>query len=247
MKCGEGLVYTDTMNARIEKWYKSSGIRPVTDGVFEIVLDGKPLRTRSGLSCSVPSLDLAKAVADEWANVEGRVDFNNLPLTRLLFHAVETTPHARSQVEREIAAYAGTDLICFRAEQPQSLNQRQEELLEPVCQWTEEEFGIALARSTGIVARPQDPATIDTCLSRLQKCTAYQLAALNQMTRRAGSVFLALAVFYGHLSVEDAWARSRLEEAWQISRWGEDPEATAAAENAAAEFAVAARFLELLG
>ena len=45
-----------------------------------------------------------------------------------------------------------------------------------------------------------------------------------------GSALLAMAVCEGVLPAEEAFEMSKLDEAWQASRWGEDEEAAAATE-----------------
>ena len=46
------------------------------------------------------------------------------------------------------------------------------------------------------------------------------------MTTLTGSALLALAHARGHLAAEEAWAAAHVDEDWQISRWGEDAEAS---------------------
>jgi Chaperone required for the assembly of the mitochondrial F1-ATPase len=74
----------------------------------------------------------------------------------------------------------------------------------------------------------------------------FELTALHDLVMLSGSLLLALAAAEGRLAPEDAWTRSRLDEAWQIEHWGEDAEAAAAAEARRGAFLSAAHLLELL-
>ena len=76
---------------------------------------------------------------------------------------------------------------------------------------------------------------------------AFALAALHVMTTLMGSVLLALAHARGRLSAEEAWAAAHVDEDWQISKWGEDAEASARRQRRWAEMQAASRLLTLLG
>jgi chaperone required for assembly of F1-ATPase len=54
-----------------------------------------------------------------------------------------------------------------------------------------------------------------------------RLAALHLMTSLTGSALLALAVDFGELDGEAAWAAGHVDEDWQVEHWGKDAEAVA--------------------
>ena len=47
------------------------------------------------------------------------------------------------------------------------------------------------------------------------------------MTSLTGSALLALAVDFGALDAEAAWAAAHVDEDWQAEQWGQDAEAVA--------------------
>lgn len=234
----------------VDRWFQAADIRAAEDdfedGGFEIVLDGKPIRAKSGRHSVAPSRALAEAIAAEWNAVGAQVDFQALPLTRLFFMAADLTVDTRPQIEDELSVYAGTDLVSFRADRPAELGDKQEALLEPVCLWAEKILGAPLPRSRGVVLSRGADDAVAACRGRLQSFSACELASVNVLTRRAGSVILALAVHDGEVAAEQAWALSRIEEDWQRAQWGDDDDASRAAEGAQAEFLLAARFLALV-
>ena len=74
----------------------------------------------------------------------------------------------------------------------------------------------------------------------------WELTALHDLVSISGSLVLGLALSRGRLDAATAWSLSRIDEDWQIEEWGEDAEATALAERRRADFANAARLLELV-
>ena len=73
----------------------------------------------------------------------------------------------------------------------------------------------------------------------------FSLAALHVMTGLTGWALLALAVAQGRLTPEAAWEAARVDEDWQISKWGEDTEAAERRKNRWRDFEAATRALAL--
>ena len=73
-----------------------------------------------------------------------------------------------------------------------------------------------------------------------------RLAALSPLVTIGGSLVAALALLEGEIGEADAFAATHLDEMWHEEKWGTDAEAIAARENRRADFAAAARMLELL-
>ena len=62
----------------------------------------------------------------------------------------------------------------------------------------------------------------------------------------AGSALLALAVDFGELDAEGAWAAGHVDEDWQIEQWGQDAEAVARRSARKRDMMAAAGLLEAL-
>ncbi len=60
-----------------------------------------------------------------------------------------------------------------------------------------------------------------------QRAEPLRLAAIHVMTSLTGSALLALAVDFGELDGEAAWAAGHVDEDWQVEHWGQDAEAVA--------------------
>jgi chaperone required for assembly of F1-ATPase len=149
-------------------------------------------------------------------------------------------------VRAEIAKYAASDLLCYRAEGPAELVRRQAEAWDPVLAWAGSEFGAHLITGRGIVPVCQSPAALAAIASRLSDLDALALTAHHVMTTLTGSAVLALAHARGRLTAEQAWAAAHIDEDWQIGQWGEDAEAQARRARRWAEMQAASRLLALL-
>jgi chaperone required for assembly of F1-ATPase len=196
-------------------------------GGFRVLLDGQALRTPAKAVLALPTRTLAEAVAAEWAAQSEHIDPGTMPLTRLVNSAVDGVRGREAEVRNEIAKYAESDLLCYRADGPAPLVRRQAELWDPVLAWGRDELGVALVVAAGVMPMTQ-PDSARTALARaLTEHDEFTLAALHVMTTLMGSALLALAHARGRLELEEAWAAAHVDEDWQISQWGEDAEAAA--------------------
>lgn len=228
-----------------KRFYKQAEVTPTPDG-YGVSLDGRPLRTPARAVFSVPSRDLAEAVAQEWQAQEIEIDPLRMPLTRLANVAIDGVAANMAETADEVVRYAGTDLVCYRAEGPDRLVERQGRHWDPVLDWLRTEHGIRFILSAGIrhVAQPEE------ALARLRGLVPgdpFRLAALVSLTTLMGSAVLALAVLKGHLSADEAWAAAHVDEDWNRDQWGEDELAAARRVARAEEMQAAARLIRLMG
>ena len=101
----------------MKRFYKQATVAPV-EGGYTVLLDGKPIRTPAKAALAVKSRKLAEAMAEEWQTQGEEIKPADLPLTRLAGTAIDLIEPRRAQIIAEIAKYAATDLLCYRAEQP---------------------------------------------------------------------------------------------------------------------------------
>jgi chaperone required for assembly of F1-ATPase len=234
------------MTPRPKRFY-----RPVSVGgaapAFRVLVDGKPIRTPAKRELAVPARALAEAVAGEWEAQGERVDPATMPLTRLVNTALDGVAGREAEVRAEIAKYAASDLLCYRAEGPTELVRRQAEAWDPVLAWARAALGAKLVTGVGILPVAQPEATAKAIGRALAGLDVFGLAAYLVMTTLTGSAMLALAHAGGRLAAEEAWAAAHIDEDWQIGRWGEDAEARARRQRRWTEMQAASRLLALLG
>jgi chaperone required for assembly of F1-ATPase len=213
---------------------------------FKILLDGRPVKTPKKRALEVPTRVLAEAIAEEWRAQETMIDPRRMPLTRFANTAIDAVSDTLDAVAADIVAYAGSDLLCYRAEAPAELRRRQSQHWDPVIAWAETALGAGLKVVPGVVHVKQPDAALAAVAAALVPHEAFRLTGLHVLTTLTGSALLALALVRGHLSADAAWAAAHVDEDYQISLWGEDAEAAARRRGRRAEFDAANRFLALL-
>ena len=217
------------------------------DGGWAVALDGRPLLTPAKRKLTVPGRCLAEAIAAEWDAQKTEIRPERMPLTRLAATALDRTAAERDRIASEVANYASTDLVCYRAEQPPALAARQHAVWQPLLDWAAGRYDAGLAVTAGILPQPQSPASLKVFAAVVASLDDFRLTALQAATAACGSLVIALALYEGELDADAAFAASQLDETFQIEAWGENAEATARRAALAEDINAAARFLELLG
>lgn len=225
--------------------YREVTTRPA-EGGWAIALDARPMRTPARRELVVPSAALATAIAAEWDSQKDEIRPATMPLTRLAATAIDRTGAQRDLVVAETANYAGTDLVCYRADRPPALVARQQAEWQPLIDWAMLRYDAGLAVTNGILPQPQSPAALKAFAAAVAAQGAFRLTALHAMTAACGSLVIALALMEGRLDAAAAFAVSQLDETFQIEAWGEDSEAAARRRALAEDIAAAARFVRLL-
>jgi chaperone required for assembly of F1-ATPase len=213
-------------------------------GAFALELDGKPAKTPARNPLAAPTREIGEALAAEWNALGDIIDPAKMPLTRLLNVAIDRVAVESEAVAADIANYAGTDLVCYRAAEPEELVQAQADAWNPVLGWAHEALGARLVLSQGVthVQQPETAlAAVRAEIERLPK--PFGLAALATVTSLTGSILIALMLARGAISPEAAWQAAHVDEDWNIAKWGEDAEAQARRASRKAEFDAAAQLL----
>jgi chaperone required for assembly of F1-ATPase len=233
------------MAERPKRAYQRAEIA-ATEGGFAILLDGKPVQTPAKAALAVPSRALAEAIAAEWRAQGQSVDPDTMPLTRIASIAIDLVMPRRAAVIAEIVKYAGTDLVCYRAEHPAALAARQESAWQPLVEWTRARFGAELAVTSGVVPTEQPEPSLRALGDAVGALPSLQLAALHLATSACGSLVVALALAEERIDAESAFAAAELDATFEIERWGEDDEQTRRRAALRADIEAAARFLSLV-
>jgi chaperone required for assembly of F1-ATPase len=217
------------------------------DGGFAVQLDTRPVKTPAKAALVVPTRAMANVVADEWRLVVEKIDPNVMPFTRSANAAIDKVAVQFFDVATMLAAYGGSDLLCYRAENPAGLVQRQLDGWDPLLDWAQDTFGARLVSTVGIMPIDQSEPDLAALSAPLFAATNFELAAFHDLIAMSGSLILALGVTRRHLSPAYAWALSRIDETWQAERWGADDDAVQVAEIKRTAFLHAAKFHEMAG
>jgi chaperone required for assembly of F1-ATPase len=196
------------------------------DGVYVLRLDGKRAMSPGRNAIAVADQRVAEAIAGEWAKQVDVIDPSSMPVTRLVNSAVDGVSVRMAEVRDSVFAYAATDLLYYRAGEPEGLVARQREAWDPLLAWAERRFSGRFILAEGVMHVAQPERTLAAIRREIsQHEDALTLAGLHLATTLSGSALIALALAAGEISVDEAWAAAHVDEDWNISQWGEDAEA----------------------
>ncbi|MEM8823566.1 MAG: ATP12 family protein [Pseudomonadota bacterium] len=229
---------------KARRFWKDAIVEPADQG-FAVRLDGRAVRTPLKTELAVPSVALAEGIADEWQAQGDVVDPMSMPLTRAANATLDKVVPQRADVAAGLSEYGGSDLLCYRADRPDSLIARQAEAWDPMLDWADERLGARLVVTSGVMPLQQPEAVLATLKRHVEDQTAWELTALSEFVSLSGSLVLGLAVLDGQ-DPDDIWARSRVDETWQAEQWGDDEEEAARIAVKRSEFLQARRYLDLL-
>ena len=233
------------MNTSRPKRFWTTATAVKAAGGFEVQLDERRIKTPGKAPLCVPTLALAEAIAKEWDAQIDTVDPSTMPLTRLANSAIDKVSRQKAAVADLLAAYGDSDLLCYRAEAPESLVSRQMEAWDPYLSWASEKLGAQLEIRHGVVHVPQDPEAIGALNQKVHEMNSFQLTAFHDLVSLTGSLILAFATTYRFRGHFEIWEASRIDEKWQSEQWGEDEQEQSVAEQKYNSFCAACSFFEL--
>ncbi|MGB7243577.1 MAG: ATP12 family protein [Sulfitobacter sp.] len=217
-----------------------------TDGGYRIELDGRPVHTPAKQLLVVPTKALATAIAAEWDAQVGTIDPRQMPFTRTANAAIDKVTPQKAEVADMLAAYGDSDLLCYRADNPSELVDRQAALWDPLLDWAATTLEVRLCLRVGVVHEKQDPRTVAQLTARVRELTVFELAAFHDLVSLSGSLILGFAAALEAYPAQELWEISRLDEIWQSEQWGKDEDAEAMAALKCAAFLHANHFFRLL-
>ena len=224
-----------------KRFWKIASVVEAGDG-FTVHLDGRKLRTPVKSELIVPIRELAEAIAAEWDAQGDKVDPLTMPVTRTANAAIDKVAPMHAEVSALVAAYGDTDLLCYRAASPSELVKRQNTAWDPLLEWAADTLAAPLKTGVGIVHVKQDTKVLTLLAKRVANLDAFQLAAFHDLVGMSGSLIIGFATIHKVLPVTGLWRCSRIDEDWQIEKWGEDNEEITTSEGKKAGFEHAARF-----
>ncbi|WP_377298807.1 ATP12 family chaperone protein [Rhizobium sp. SGZ-381] len=229
----EGLSHADpTRRAQIQmhrplpkRFYEKATIGEDAQG-YSILLDGRPVKTPAKNMLAVPTKALAEIICAEWSAQVEVIDPLSMPVTRLANTAIDGIAPDRQPVFADILKFSESDMLCYRAETPAELMERQARDWDPVLEWAAKDLGAHFILAEGVMPAEQPPEAVAALAARLrQHDSALELAALHTITTLTGSALLALAFASRVIGVEEAWRLAHLEEDWTNEHWGADADA----------------------
>lgn len=228
----------------MKRVYKEVSLVALPEG-WQPALDGKPLRTPGGRALLLTRIALAEAIAAEWRAQGEEILPAAMPLTQLASTALDRIATARPAIVDQLVAYGASDLLCYRAGAPEDLVERQRRAWDPLLLWAEAALGAPLVTTTGVLPVAQPAASLERLRARLDGYDDFRLSGVQSAVAALGSLVLGLALAERHLSAEEAFALSQLDETYQSELWGLDREAEAARHSLFKDISAAFLFINL--
>jgi chaperone required for assembly of F1-ATPase len=226
----------------MKRFYKSVSVTAERG----IMLDARPVRTPRKALLALPTNALAEAIAEEWRAQDVEIKPETMRLSGLANAAIDLIAPDPKAYAVGLAAYAESDLLCYRADDPPELIARQLAVWEPLLDWAQARYDVTFTRVSGIMHKPQPAETITRLGKAISARNAFELATLSHIVTISGSLVIALAVLEREIEADPAFDIAHLDELWQAEQWGEDWMAADARVLRRADFVSACRFLRLL-
>jgi chaperone required for assembly of F1-ATPase len=229
-----------------KRFYKIVDVVRGDDG-YSVTLDGRPVRTPGHkIPVVVQALDIAQAMAGEWAAQGEFIDPAGMPMVRLINSAVESGDEMIPAFRAEIGKFAGNDLLLYRADTPQELVTDQEKFWDGALVKLARHFDVAFQPTIGIIHQKQPDSTLAKLDAALEGQGLHMLTALVSITGLTGSGLLAIALLHQLLTPDQVWTAAHVDEDHQIRLWGEDEEAMERRAKRRIEFDVAVKVVDAL-
>ena len=224
-----------------KRFYKETGVAEAGSG-FAVTLDGKPIKTPSGRTVTVPVRAIAEAIAAEWRAQGDTIDPVTMPLTRFANSVVELVVDRAQLVRDDVAKYLQSDLLFYRAGHPQALVAREAQHWDPVLFWAADTLDAHFILGEGIVHVRQPDTAIEAAKGALPH-DPWSVAAVHVVTTLTGSALLALALTHGARDPGEVWDAAHVDEDWNRDQWGVDEEVAARRAAREVDFRAAVRIL----
>ena len=198
-----------------KRFYKHVSVGETEEGAFTVLLDGKTMRTPAKSPLAVPTRALAQLLRDEWDAQTEVVDPTIMPVSRHVNTAIDGIASDPQAVFEDILRFSSSDLLCYRAGEPQELVERQSEQWDPILDWAANTLGARFILVEGVIHQEQPREAIAAFAVTLRKYdTPIELAALHTMTSLTGSAILAVALAEEERDLDDIWSLAHLDENW---------------------------------
>lgn len=229
-----------------KRFYRDVSMAPAEEG-FRLLLDGRPARTKLKRPLALESAEAMAMLVAEWAAQGETINPATMPVTRIAHTAIDHVADSREAVIADILAYAGTDLVCYRAGEPEALVALQAQHWDPVLAHAQARYGARFLLSEGILHVAQNPAAIEALRPGISRhAVPAALAAFHVLTTISGSALIALAVADGVLVAEAGFDAGEVDADYEMGLWGDDEEAAARRAARLGDFRAAAALLAAL-
>lgn len=228
-----------------KRFWKTTETTQTEDG-YSVLLDKRPVRTPAKADLTVPTEALAAKIAIEFDAQGDRIDPITMPFTRTANAAIDKVAIQHAEVADMLSEYGDSDLLCYRADTPPELVDRQKAQWDPLLDWAADALNARLEARSGVIHVAQSESVLSTLSKEVHAMSAFELAAFHDLVAISGSLIIGFAAKMDHMPADALWTISRLDEIWQEEQWGVDEEAQEMAAHKKEAFLHADTFMRLL-
>lgn len=206
---------------KAKRFWKEVSVTEAETG-FGVALDGRTVKTPAKTTLVVPSRAMAEAIAAEWDAQDGQINPTSMPVTQTANSAIDKVSIQHAEVAEMLAAYGDSDLLCYRADSPETLVARQSAIWDPLLDWAAHALEARLETRTGVMHARQQPEVLKVLSDRTHAFNNFELAAFHDLVGLSGSLVIGFAATQDAWDAETLWETSQLDEIWQVEQWGAD-------------------------
>ena len=238
------------MTAKMKRFYTTVEVAAIQqDGeqLFQILLDGRVLKTPEKQQLLVANQKLAEAIAQEWEAVSDEILPAQMPLFSSATTVIDRVMPQSTALREQLVEYLENELICFRAPQEEAaLFAFQQAQWDEWLAWMKDDFGIVLSSQSGIMPIIQTHIDHQHVMGLIAQWDDWTLSCLVRMTQLSGSFVLSWAFVHGKINIDRVFELSFLEELFQNERWGQDEDAIQRQQHIKSELADIGVFYDML-
>ena len=169
---------------------------------------------------------IAQEIKKEWNQDTSVLDTDAMIFYGIISTSIDKIINNRMSYINDILSFIDTDLICYRAEEPNDLVQWQNKNWDPILLKVEKYINNKVDIFKGIMPSKQKKEIKFKITTFLTKFSDLEIIVLHRITNITGSVFLSLCILNNELIKEKAFELSHLDELWQAENWGFEEEAS---------------------
>lgn len=212
------MFFSATQTTR-KRFYKSTNVLS-SDGVFEVTLDQRKLKTPNGKPFAVKSEPLAIAVATEWDSQKDVIVPASMHLTALCNTSLDNPNRlTKPDMVNYLLNFLPTDTVLFHSQEKSDLIELQKAEWDPVIQWFNQRYETNLQKTLDISPPPLSDSDRMKVSKYLLSNSEETLHGFVFAVDTLKSIVLACATIDRFINVEKAVYLARLEEEYQLTFW----------------------------
>ena len=210
----------------MRKFWKMVKVKKKSSNSYEILLDENVLKTPMKKKITIQNSKIAEEIYKEWNQDKNILDTDAMIFYGIISTSIDKISNNRILYVNEILNFIDTDLICYRAEEPNDLVQWQSKNWDPILLKVEKYINNKIDVFKGIMPLKQNKGIKFKITKFLTKFSDLESIALHKITNITGSVFLSLCILNNDIIKEKVFQLAHLDELWQAENWGYEEEAS---------------------